>query len=532
MIMGGIGLFLYGMATMSSGLRKLAGDRLRNWLGRTTRTPLSGAATGAAVTALIQSSSATTLAAIGFVTAGLLSFNQALGIIFGANIGTTLTGWMVALIGFKLKLTSAALPLLFVAAILYLIKDRRVLRGSGKALAGFCLIFVGIGYMQEGMAGYSDSVSLSRWPALGIGGRLLLLGIGVVLTMITQSSSATVATAITALSAGMLTLPQTAAVIIGADIGTTFTAALATIGAPTAARRTGFAHVVYNLLTGAMAFLLLPGYLWLLGKLAPESLTNSAELVAVGFHSTFNILGVLLVLPFTGQFAKLIEHLFPESPTTLTAPFNKLVLEDVSAANEALEQGVRGIAAATLKLTAHALHPESTPNTDHPVAEIQEALSRAREFTVQVGARAEEEELGSDQRFHCLHLIDQTDRLLERTHNAQLATELEQTDGELTAVAQRLAKLLLSLRAHLESPDPGCVEELGEMVETLEGDKPNHRKTMIERASRGELSAEKLDLILDMHRSLRRVAYHSWRLGVYALAIADEPKPSAASTEK
>ena len=197
---GGLGLFLFGMAVMVSGLRKLAGDQLHQWLARATRTPLSGTLSGAVVTAAIQSSSATMIATVGFVGAGLLSFPQALGVVFGANIGTTITGWIVALLGLKLKLTAAALPFMLVAAILYLMKGNRTLRGAGKAMAGFALMFMGIGFLQEGLSGARALIDLTAFDATGLSGRLVLLLIGIVLTLITQASSATVAAAVTALS--------------------------------------------------------------------------------------------------------------------------------------------------------------------------------------------------------------------------------------------------------------------------------------------------------------------------------------------
>ncbi|MEC7907252.1 MAG: Na/Pi symporter [Verrucomicrobiota bacterium] len=188
---GGLGFFLFGMAVMTSGLKKLAGERMHHWLGRATNTPVSGALTGATVTAIVQSSSATTAAAIGFVGAGLMTF-QALGILFGANIGTIITGWAVALLGFKLKLGEVSLPLLFIAALLYLNKSRRRLRGSGKALAGFALIFLGIDFLQTGISGARDWIDLSDVQASAFGGRVLLVLIGIALTLITQSSSPTV----------------------------------------------------------------------------------------------------------------------------------------------------------------------------------------------------------------------------------------------------------------------------------------------------------------------------------------------------
>ncbi|MCG8585358.1 MAG: Na/Pi symporter, partial [Pirellulales bacterium] len=196
--LGGLGLFLLGMTVMSEGLKSLAHDRLRALLSRFTRSPTTGAATGAITTAIIQSSSATTVAAVGFVGAGLLTFPQSLGIIFGANIGTTITGWLVAILGFKFKLGDAITPLILIGVFLRLFGSRR-LSALGYALAGFGLIFVGIRMLQEGMQAFSGLVTPESFPDDTFTGRLLLVLIGVAITIVTQSSSAGVAAAMAAL---------------------------------------------------------------------------------------------------------------------------------------------------------------------------------------------------------------------------------------------------------------------------------------------------------------------------------------------
>ena len=242
---GGLGLFLLGMIIMTEGLKDLAGPSLRRILARFTTNTASSAAAGAVTTAVIQSSSATTVTAIGFVGAGLMTFPQALGVIFGANIGTTMTGWLVALIGFKLDLGVAVLPIVLIGALLKMFGRGRV-RPLGWALAGFSLLFIGIDAMQQGMEAFEGRVTPDNFPRDSLIGRLQLVLIGVAITLVTQSSSAGVATAMVALSAGAVSFPQAAAMVIGMDVGTTFTAYLATIGGSTAMRQTGYAHVIYK----------------------------------------------------------------------------------------------------------------------------------------------------------------------------------------------------------------------------------------------------------------------------------------------
>ncbi|MGR8918137.1 MAG: Na/Pi cotransporter family protein [Gammaproteobacteria bacterium] len=331
---GGLGLFLLGMVIMTDGLRALAGDAMRRGLMRFTRTPLSGAATGAGFTALLQSSSATTVAAIGFVGAGLMSFPNALGIIFGANLGTTMTGWLVALIGFKLKLTTLALPLVLGGALLRLFTRGRS-AALGLAVAGFALIFVGIGTLQEGMRGVEQLVSFEALGSDTLFDRLRLVAIGMALAIVTQSSSATVAAALTALNTGLVDLGQAACIVIGADVGTTVTAAIATLGASTGARRTGLSHVIYNIMTGVLALIVLGPYLAFAARMSG---TAAPEFLLVAFHSGFNVLGVLFVLPFTRQFAEFVQRIVGARGVSISEVLDPKLLEAPALALDAAQR--------------------------------------------------------------------------------------------------------------------------------------------------------------------------------------------------
>ena len=212
--LGGIGLFLIVMTIMTDGLRALADNALRTLLRRSTSSPVGGATAGALATAVLQSSSATTVATVGFVGAGLISFPNALGIIFGANIGTTITDWMVAVLGFKLHLGTVVTPLVLLGALLRVIGSGRW-RHIGWALAGFSLLFIGIDAMQQGMTALEDIVSPTDFPSNTLFGRLQLVFIGIAITLVTQSLSAGVAVALAALSAGSISFPQAAAMVIG-----------------------------------------------------------------------------------------------------------------------------------------------------------------------------------------------------------------------------------------------------------------------------------------------------------------------------
>ncbi|MEQ9065508.1 MAG: Na/Pi symporter, partial [Gimesia chilikensis] len=214
--LGGLGLFLLGMVILTNGLKELAGDTIRRLIAKFTKNMPSGIATGAIVTAVLQSSSATTVTAVGFASAGLLSLSQSLGIIFGANLGTTMTGWIVAVFGFKLKLGQIAFPLILVGTQMYMFARKRV-GMIGFALAGFGLIFVGIDNMQAGMSGLADTVTPKSFPTDDWLGRILLILIGMGVSMVTQSSSAGMAMAITAVHTGTISLTQGVAMVVGFD---------------------------------------------------------------------------------------------------------------------------------------------------------------------------------------------------------------------------------------------------------------------------------------------------------------------------
>jgi len=300
--LGGLGLFLLGIIIMTDGLGNLAGKTMRSALMRFTHSPVSGALTGIITTIVLRSSSATTVAAVGFVGAGLISFSESLGIIFGANIGTTFTGWIVVLLGFKLQLGNIMMFFVFLGALLRLFAKNR-LATFGYVLAGFSIIFVGIAMMQDGMGSFANFINPDMLPQDTWTGRLKLVAMGIIFTVITQSSSAGVAVALSALFAGAINFEQAAALVIGMDVGTTITATLATIGQSIEARRTGFSHVIYNIMTAIGAFFLITPFTMAIESFFPDIISSNAEISLVAFHTTFNFIGLVFILPFTINFA-------------------------------------------------------------------------------------------------------------------------------------------------------------------------------------------------------------------------------------
>lgn len=407
-LLGGVGLFLLGMGLMTDGLKLAAGPALERILQRSTRTPLHGLATGVLITAAVQSSSAVTVAAIGFVNAGLLSLGQALWVLFGANVGTTFTGWLVALVGLRIKVELFALPLVGIGALLRLFGRHVRIAAAGQATAGFGVLFLGIGLLQQSFSGLADGVALPSGD--GVGGVLALVGIGAAMTVVMQASAASMTLALTAAQSGLIDVQDAAAVVIGANIGTTVTALLAAVGATPNARRAAAAHVLFNVLTAAVALVLLP---WLVAAIGAvrEALGMDRDVAAklALFHSVFNLLGVLLMAPLAGRLTTFLLARFRTAEEDEARPqfLDDNVLQVPVLALDALQREVQRIGGIALRMTRLAIEGAG-----------QAALARDR------GAMAA--------------LWQATEGFVERMHRGAMAA----------ASGQRLSRLLRVARYH------------------------------------------------------------------------------------
>lgn len=516
--LGGLGLFLLGMILMTGGLREVAGDAVRAHLMRFTRTPLSGALTGATTTTLLQSSSATTVAAVGFVGAELMSFDNALGIIFGANIGSTVTGWLVAFVGFKLDLGALALPLVFVGAVLRLFARGRLAQG-GLALAGFGLIFVGIAQLQDGMRGLEGSISFAGLPAEAVVARLQLVALGIAFTLVTQASSAVVAAALTALNAGLLGFEQAACIVIGADVGTTVTALMATVGASLEARRTGLSHVIYNLATGVLAFALVDVYAGLVDHLWPGLRVNDVEFMLVGFHTGFNVLGVILVLPFARPFARLVKRLVRPRDGERVAGLDEALLEQPQLALAAAHKAVEQVFVALLAEVNRVLD-ERADEAPADLAALQRRLDDLQDFVGAIDLRGTRG--GEWERLLALvHALDHLQRLHERLEEeplrAAIARAVDELDPErqaFVAAAHAIIDRLGTGRPDLAAARAAAVnEQLRVLVQPF-------RAATAAAMARRELSVEGGTERLEAVRWLRRVGRHVARVSHHLAAAA------------
>jgi phosphate:Na+ symporter len=502
--LGGIGLFLFGMDVMTRALRDVAGRRLRDWLGRFTQTTLRGVITGAVATAIVQSSSAVTVMTIGFVGAGLIGFSQSLGVLYGANIGTTLLGWIVMVVGVKLQIGIVAMPVLLLASLLALL-GRGIWERLGRLLAGSSLLFIGLDVMQAAMAGAEMALHPDLLPKDGFAGRLLLVVLGAGLVAMLQSSGAGVAVVLVMIGAGQLTFGQGAALVGGMNIGTTVTGLLASLGGSRPMRMTALANLLFNLIT---ALILLPA----LPLIEAAWGGRDPQFALVLFHSGFNVLGTLIFLPMTSRFVRLVQAMVPERRAAgLAAPLERGLLEDEATALAAAERVARAIANEIALALSHALSRETDlrplaalPGRVEPaLTALSDWLSRLRIAPDHAAAQA---------RFAALlHVLDHLSRFLARAGEQDRIGRLV-TDPELARAAR---VLVVAMQRPLP---PMRYARLDRLI--------NARGQRIRRARLSHEAASDLRPVLaltDALRWLERVADHAERIAHY-LDIAAEKR--------
>lgn len=324
-LLGSLGLFLYGMTLMSGALQKVAGEKMRSILAAMTSNSLKRVLTGLFITAIIQSSSATTVMVVSFVNAGLLSLVQSVGVIMGANIGTTVTAWIISLLGFKFDISVLSIPLIGVGFTLMMFKSKKK-KSVGELIIGFSLLFLGLTFLKDSVPDLRANPEvfefLQGWTKYGYGSVLIFVLIGTLLTIIMQSSSATMALTLVMSSYGWIPFEMAAAMVLGENIGTTITANIAAAVANVSARRAALAHLVFNIF----------GVIWVLAFFRPvlsivakitisvfgldPFVSSEATLYGVSFlHTLFNITNTLLLVGFTNQIVKLVSYVIKTKDT-------------------------------------------------------------------------------------------------------------------------------------------------------------------------------------------------------------------------
>lgn len=515
-VAGGIGLFLLGMVLMTDGLKALAGDALRRVLARFTGNRLSAVATGMVATLVVQSSTATTVATIGFVSAGLLGFASAIGVIIGANLGTTSTGWMVSVLGLKFSIAAFAMPLVAVGALMRLLGRDRIAE-SGSVLAGFGLIFIGIEMLQGGMEGLAVHIDLAAFAGTGAWGRLALVGIGAAMTVVMQSSSAAVATTLAALAAGAIGTDQAAALVIGQNIGTTVTAAVAAIGASVAAKRTALVHVVFNLGAGVIAFLVLPLFVDQVERLTGDDGSGADHAITIAaFHTTFNLLGALLFVPLIPQLAALATRLLPEHRPALTRHLDPALREVPALAIGAAVTTLRGVLG-----QAFAAAGRTVQGGGHPGPAAFQALRQASEAAGELVERMPPGEPRMLARLNdTLHLLDHVRQFVRAAGKPARYRHLDVLPA-LRARATEFATALLDAAPRLEAgaaPAPDLLPATP--VDGLSG---GLRAEILAASAAGTIEVDEALDALNAQRWLERMSHHARRALAYLQQLDGEP---------
>lgn len=320
-LIGSLGVFLYGMKLMSEALQKVAGDKMRHILAAMTSNRVKGVITGLLITTIIQSSSATTVMVVSFVNAGLLNLVESIGVIMGSNVGTTVTAWLISILGFKISMAEVSLPLIGLCLPL-LFSNKRSRKSWGELIIGFGLLFIGLEFLKNSMPNLNENPEiftfLQNYTDMGYGSYILFMLIGTALTILIQSSSATMALTLVMCANGWISYDIAASMVLGENIGTTITANLAAMVANTTAKRAAFAHFLFNVFGVTWVLAIFPVFLKWIEELSVfvgigDSSTN-IEAVPMSlslFHTVFNVSNVLLLIWFTKLIARLVTKIIP-----------------------------------------------------------------------------------------------------------------------------------------------------------------------------------------------------------------------------
>lgn len=506
-IFGGIGLFLLGMMMLTNGLKEIAGDALKRWLNTFTKGRISAVISGAVMTILVQSSTATTLLTIGFVSAGLLTFIQSIGVIIGANIGSTSTAWIISLVGFKISLQTMALPIIGVGVFMSLITPNHI-KKFGNVFAGFGLLFLGIDVLQQGMGSAQDFISFESIPADSILSIFLLIVIGIIMTVIMQASSAAMAATLAALFAGAIDFEQAAYLVIGQNIGTTATALFAAIGASVSAKRTAITHLLFNLVTALIVTIIFPYFVKMTKSLTVVVSGDFDQTLGLAiFHTLFSVLGALLFIPLLQPFANLLMKMIPERGNALTRNLDDSLVEMPSVAIDVAFKTMREMMLQLTKLQLLLMNTKKvTVEYEKNMFEIKEAIDITRKFLDRILVTSKDERL---KLLSILHTLDHLIRLIKvlreqpKIEAIYLQEKIMQEWQEiLMTIEEKLIhdEKLLDISIILEQTSQQMAQA-----------RRNKRRQYFERSVSNETQ---LDLAVSKVESLLwidRLVYHYWR---------------------
>ena len=508
-LIGGIGLLLIGMALMTDGLKLASGNALREILGTWTRTRLRGFMAGIVVTGIVQSSGAVTVATIGFANAGMLSLERAIWVIYGSNVGSTIIGWVVALIGFQFNIAALALPLVGLGALLKFTGVHTRRTHAGIALVGFGLMFLGISYLK---GAFEHPVISGDFPALdhsSLPWLLLYVLIGVVLATLMQSSTAALVITLSAAAGGFVPIETAAAIVIGANIGTTTTGLLSVIGATPNAKRVAYSHVIFNVASALVG-------IFILGP--PLSLTHGVErllglaatpVVTIAiFQTVLNFFGVAMMWPFTPRLVRELQRRFstPEELAANPQHLDKSLLSLPYLATDAVVREVSRINHHTLKAIEISLHfHQEHPQTFEEHRIVRKLADEVGKFTVELS------------RTELTPVLSATlANLMESTQQFLLAIDIVEDIALMNSSARQnlhkevlsaLEEFLACVHRHLAAQDLGNSATLKPGMQSYDEVEIFYRKLkdeILRSAARGELDMEGVDVLLQYINQAKR----------------------------
>jgi phosphate:Na+ symporter len=379
-IAAGVSIFLFGMLFLEEGFKAFTGGVLEKLLQKTTDKTWKSLLFGVISTSIMQSSSLVSVITISFISAGLVTLVGGIGIIFGANIGTTTGAWLVAAFGLKVKISAYAMPMLVFGIVLSFQKSK-YLKGIGSVLAGLGFLFLGIHYMKEGFEAFKGSFDLASLAVAGYPGLFLFAGIGAAATVVMQSSHATLVLILTALAAGQITYENGLALAIGANVGTTITAIIGALSANVQGKRLAGAHLIFNVVTGVIAIAFISQFVW-----AVDIISNSVGIakdnytmkLAV-FHTLFNLTGVIVMVPLIGRLADYLYKVLPEREKDLAQPLylSEAVIEFPETVLKSLKKEVWHLFDSAFEIMAHGITLHRTEILESP--DLEKTIEEDRE---------------------------------------------------------------------------------------------------------------------------------------------------------
>ncbi|MRX71274.1 sodium-dependent phosphate transporter [Bacillus lacus] len=518
---GGLGIFLFGIKSMGDGLQKSAGDKLRDILDKFTTNPLMGVLAGIVVTVLLQTSTGTTVITVGLVSAGFMTLRQAIGVIMGANIGTTITAFIIGI-----KISAYALPIIAAGALLLFFFKSKKVHNIGQIVFGFGSLFYGLNLMGDGMKPLREfetfhelTVSMSSNPLLGV-------FIGTLFTVVVQSSSATIGILQELFGQGLVDLQAALPVLFGDNIGTTITAVLASIGATVAARRAALTHVIFNLLGTIVFLLILPLYTSLIAAIQTNLQLNPEMTIAFA-HGIFNTTNTLIQLPFVGFLAFLVTKLIPgdesvveykakhldplfieQSPSIALGQAKEEVLRMGQFAAIGLEESNTYLKTSTKKHADMALQLEDAINNlDRKITDYLVLLSR-KEMSF---AESEEHTMLMDTVRDIERIGDHFENVVELV-DYKLANKVKITDQALADLNEMFELTIQTLKDAITALDDKNTELASKVItaeEQIDKMERSLRKKHILRMNEGQCSGQAGIVFVDIISNLERIGDHS-----------------------